>query len=86
MYQVFVHGIEGKTIPVHVANSESEFNAVTGRQMKRKLLANLPANAAREERMRALFANRQLADTDKLADNGIQNKSTILIVLRGGSG
>ncbi|XP_067851568.1 uncharacterized protein [Heptranchias perlo] len=85
MYQVFVRGIEGKTIPVEVANSEYEFNATTALQIKRKLIAKLPANAAREEKMRALFANRQLRDTDKLFDNGITNKSTILIVLQGGS-
>ncbi|XP_078419783.1 uncharacterized protein LOC144693721 [Cetorhinus maximus] len=81
-FQVFVVGLKGEKLTVDVSESEAKFNAMTISKFKEKLLQKLPGQAARGEDLRLLFANSELEDDKKFSDYKINEKSTILMVLR----
>ncbi|XP_055501310.1 uncharacterized protein LOC129703169 [Leucoraja erinacea] len=79
--QVYVNDLKGKTYTINIGESEDDFKRMTVLSLKKKVIAKLLPEVRGTDDLRLLFGSDQLEDNKTLAAHGIQDRSTILIVL-----
>ncbi|XP_076829594.1 uncharacterized protein LOC143475596 [Brachyhypopomus gauderio] len=87
IYQVQVIGIKGERKTIDVANNETDFNNTSVLAFKEKLTEKFPE--LKGQTFRIMFTDVQLVeDTDTFSKYQIQDRSTVVLILRlpGGTG
>ncbi|KAK1797117.1 hypothetical protein P4O66_008506 [Electrophorus voltai] len=86
IYQILVLGIKGERKTIDVASNETDFNNTTILAFKQKLTEKFPE--LKGQAFRVMYTDVQLEnDTDTFSKYQIQDRSTIVLILRlpGGS-
>ncbi|KPP67365.1 Ubiquitin-like protein-like [Scleropages formosus] len=83
IYQVIVNGLKGEKISIDLGHSEEEMNNLIVLELKKKIAAKLPGNSGDDvTRIRLVFTDKMLDDSNTLSSYGIQDKSVIQMVIQ----
>ena len=81
MFQLYVIGISNQKITIDMGDELASFQATTIYEFKKMLLSKTQLSMEPDQ-MRLLFAGKQLENGKKISDYDIEDKSSIMLVIR----